>query len=101
MRSVGHAGLPVGATIASRRSLVMTASIPSVLDRARHVVNALRYATDVRGPFVAALIRISCSKYGISRSRSRVLNAMRSFSECTRADGPRDARYLFKSVLNS
>ena len=60
-----------------------------------------RYGLLVSGPLACAIVMCSCPKYGITRARFSSLNRITSSIVRTRAFGPRDARYLFKSALNS
>ena len=77
---IGRPGRAAGGRdIASSCRRFITASIPSV--RARDAAGRQRRfdrRRDVSGPFSSAITRISWPKYGISRARSRSLNAIRS-----------------------
>ena len=90
--SVGQAGLPVGATMASSLCLFMTASSPWRRARRPQVSSALRYAGVVRSPLASARTKSSWPNQGISRARSRSLNAITSASVRTGAAGPSAAR---------
>src|SRR5829696_3792270 len=62
IRSVGHAGVPVGASRASSRCLAITAFIPRSRERRRHFRSALRYPGEESDPFFSACRNSSCPK---------------------------------------